>query len=360
MLHQVRGTGVLVPRENRWIVTFVEARVERLLARPGEMVNPETILLEMSNPNLVQEVREVRSALIAAEAEYGALEARRQAGVLDQRAAVAKARFEYESARLQVEAEAKLVDDGTIPRVQYQRSQLLTEQLRERLAIEEERSPQVAATMHAELRAGIAEIERLQGELEYREERLGSLQVVAGVHGVLQELSVEEGQRVEPGENIARVADQDTLMAELRIAEIYAKDVQLGQAVDIDTRNGIVPGEVVRIDPRVSNGAVLVDVKLTGELPAGARPHLSIDGAIRVETLEDVLYLNRPVHMQPESRASLFLLDKDGQMAERVPVEFGRSSAGVIEIRDGLNLGDTVIVSDASAWEEFDALLLSN
>ena len=360
ILHQVRGTGVLVPSDNRWITTLVEARVDRLLAKPGALVNPETVLVEMSNPDLVQEVREARSALTAAEAEYWAVEARLQAGVLDQRAAVAEARAQYESARLQVEAEAGLVDNGVIPRIQYQRSRLLADQLKLRLAIEEERSTQVAVSMRAQLRAGSAEIERLNGELELREERLGSLRVIAGVHGVLQELGVEEGQSLEPGQNIARVASQDTLIAELRVAEIYAKDVQVGQGVDVDTRNGIVPGEVVRIDPRVSNGTVLVDVELIGELPPGARPDLSIDGAIRVETLNDVLYLRRPVHGQPESHASLFLLDEEGQLAERVPVEFGRSSVGVIEILDGLKSGDSVIVSDVSAWEEFDELRMSN
>ena len=182
--------------------------------------------------------------------------------------------------------------------------------------------------------------------------------MTAGIEGVLQELTVEAGQRLAPGENIARVARPDSLMAELRIPETQAKDVQLGQAVEVDTRNGIVAGEVIRIDPRVANGTVQVDVNLTGELPPGARPDLSVDGTILIERLDDVLYVGRPAYGQPESTVRLFRVDPADGSAVRVPVELGRSSVNVIEIRQGLNLGDRIILSDTSAWDDHDRIRL--
>ncbi len=358
MLRQVRGPGVLVPREIRWIAATTDARVDRVLVKPGAAVEPGTVLVEMSNPELAQQVQEVRSQLVAAEADFAALEVQLQSQVLDQRATLAQARSDFEGARLQVEAEAELVQDGIIPRVQYKRSQLLAEQLKIRVDIEQERSDQFKNSVNAQLRAERARIDQLENMLALREEQLAGLQVKAGIDGVLQELTVEEGQRLTPGQNIARVARPDTLMAELRIAETQAKDVQLGQHVDVDTRNGIVAGEVMRIDPRVANGTVQVDVELTGELPRGARPDLSVDGTILIERLDDVLYVGRPAYGQPESTVSLFRLDPIEGTAARVPVELGRSSVNVIEVRQGLTQGDTVILSDTSAWDDHDRIRL--
>lgn len=358
MLRQVRGPGTLVPREIRWIAATAEARVDRVLVKPGAAVEPDTVLVEMSNPELTQRVQEARSELVAREADYAALEVRLQSQVLDQRAALAQARSDFEGARLQAEAEAELVKDGIIPRVQYQRSQLLAEQYRVRVQIEEERSAQFKSSVEAQLKAERARIEQLQNMLELREQQLEGLNVRAGIEGVLQELIVEEGQRLTPGQNIARVARPDTLMAELRIAETQAKDVQLGQGVSVDTRNGIVSGEVIRIDPRVANGTVQVDVDLTGELPRGARPDLSVDGTILIERLDDVLYVGRPAYGQPESTVSLFRLNPVEGTATRVPVELGRSSVNVIEVRQGLAQGDTVILSDTSAWDDYDRIRL--
>lgn len=358
MLRQVRGPGTLVPREIRWIATTTEARVDRVLTKPGAAVEPDTVLVEMSNPELSQQAREARSERVAAEADYAALEVRLQSQVLDQRATLAQVRADARGARLQAEAEAKLLEQGILPRIQYQRSVLNADQLEERLAIEIERADQFKDSVDAQLKAARARIDQLANMVELREQQLANLDVAAGIDGVLQELTVEEGQRLAPGQNIARVARPDSLIAELRIPETQAKDIQLGQSVDIDTRNGVVAGEVMRIDPRVANGTVQVDVELTGELPTGARPDLSVDGTILIERLDDVLYVGRPAYGQPESTVNLFRLDPVEGIATRVPVELGRSSVNVIEVRQGLRQGDTVILSDVSAWDDYDRIRL--
>lgn len=358
MLRQVRGPGVLVPKEIRWIAATGEARVDRVLVKPGAVVEPDTVLVEMSNPELAQQVEEAASAVVAAEAEYAALKVALQSQVLELKAALATARAEYESARLQAEAEAELFKENIVSAITLRRSELLTEQLKVRLEIEQQRSEQLQESVQAQLRAERARTEQLKNIHRLREQQFNGLTVRAGIAGVLQELTVEEGQRVMPGANIARVARPDSLMAELRIAETQAKDVQLGQQVAVDTRNGIVPGEVIRIDPRVSAGTVQVDVELQGALPPGARPDLSVDGTILIEKLENVLYVGRPAYGQPESTVSLFRLGQDGAEALRVPVELGRSSVNVIEVRQGLQEGDTVILSDTSNWDDYDRIRL--
>jgi len=358
MLRQVRGPGTLVPKEVRWISATTEARVDRVLVKPGAAVEPGTRLVEMSNPELSQQVQEAKSQLVASEADNAALEVSLQDHVLDQKATLAQVKADYEGARLQVAAEEVLLKDGIIPKIQYQRSKLQAEQLGVRLDIEKQRSDQLKKSTDAQLRAAHARTEQLENMLTLRQQQLDGLTVTAGINGVLQELPVEEGQRVAPGQTIARVAQPQTLMAELRIAETQAKDVQLGQSVQVDTRNGIVPGKVVRIDPRVSNGTVQVDVDLTGELPDGARPDLTVDGTILIERLEDVLYVGRPAYGQPDSTVSLFKLDPARDTAVRVPVQLGRSSVNTIEVRKGLNAGDTVILSDTSAWDDYDRIRL--
>ncbi|HEX7029395.1 MAG TPA: efflux RND transporter periplasmic adaptor subunit [Gammaproteobacteria bacterium] len=358
MLRQVRGPGVLVPKEVLWIAARTNARVERVLVKPGAVVEPDTVLVDMSNPELVQQLEEARSAVAAAEAEYAALEVQLQSQLLDQKVALAEARAEYESQRLQVEAEKELAKDNIISQLELKRSILTAEHLKVRLEVEQERSGTFEKSVQAQLRAEQARIAQLKNMLSLRETQVAGLAVKAGMSGVLQALGVEEGQQLTIGANIARIARPDELMAELRIAETQAKDVQLGQPVSIDTRNGIVEGEVIRIDPAVENGTVQVDVALTGELPPGARPDLSVDGTILIERLEDVLYVGRPAYGQPESTVRLFVIDEETGEAVRVPVELGRSSVNVIEIRKGLEAGDRVILSDTSAWDKYDRIRL--
>lgn len=358
MVRRVRGPGVLAPSEIRWIAATTEARVDRVLVQPGAVVEADTVLVEMSNPTLAQQVLEARSEVVAAEADLAALEVRLQSQVLDQRATLAQIRADAEGARLQVEAEAQLLEKNILPRIQYQRSVLNANQLEERLDIEQQRIEQFQNSVDAQVRAARARIEQLETMANFRAHQLEALNVTAGIRGVLQELTVESGQRLAAGDNIARVARPDTLLAELRIPETQAKDVQLGQDVDVDTRNGVIPGRVMRIDPRVANGTVQVDVTLTGDLPPGARPDLSVDGTIQIERLDEVLYVGRPAFGTPESTVHLFRIDPSDGTAIRVPVELGRSSVNVIEVRQGLTEGDEIILSDTAAWDDHDRIRL--
>lgn len=356
MLREVRGPGVLVPREIRWIAADTAARVERIVVRPGAAVQPDTVILELSNPEVVDQALAAEAALAAAEADYTARVATLQSQLLDQRAQQAQVNAEYESARLQAEAEAELAAKGIIPSIQYRRSQLTSEQLKGRVAIEAERIQQFEASLAAQLAADRARIAQLKNAAELRRRQADALQLRAGIAGVLQQVPVQEGQQVAPGTNLARVAKPGELMAELRVPETQVKDVVIGQDVRVDTRNGVVAGVVARIDPAVQNGAVLVDVTLTGELPASARPDLSVDGIIEIERLPDVLYVGRPAYGQPESDVRLFRVDPDSGIAQRVPVRLGRASVSVIEVRQGLQPGDQIILSDTSQWDEHDRL----
>ncbi|MGH8194534.1 MAG: efflux RND transporter periplasmic adaptor subunit [Woeseiaceae bacterium] len=359
MLLQVRGPGVLVPREIRWIAAASEARVDRVLVKPGAVVKQDTVLVEMSNPELAQQVGEAHAAVTAAEADYAALKVQLQSGVLDQRAVLAAANAQYEGARLESEAQSDLAAQGIIPAIDYRRAQLAAEQLKVRLEVEHERVDILQDAVDAQLRAASVRLEQQRQQLALREEQFSNLKVRAGIEGVLQTLEVEAGQRVNPGTNIARVARPDELMAELRIAETQAKDIRIGQSVDIDTRNGVVDGRVIRIDPAVQNGTVQVDVEIVGELPSGARPDLSVDGTILIERLDDVLHVGRPAYGQPGSTLRLFRVQPEAGVAVRVPVTLGKVSVNRVQILDGLNEGDTVVLSDTSQWDDHDRIELN-
>lgn len=358
LLRQVRGPGTLVPREVRWIAAQTAGHVERIVVRPGAAVDPDTILVEMSNPDLNQQADEAFFALEAAKADFTETELRLRGKQLDQRAALATARAQYEGARLQAEAEATLAAKGIVPAIQFRRSELLAEQRRIRMQIEQERLDQFTASMAAQLAAQSARLEQVRKGDERRREQIESLHVRAGISGVLQQVLIEEGQSIALGSSIARVARPDDLQAELRIPETQARDVQLGQRVAVDTRNGIVAGRVMRIDPAVQDGSVQVDVELTGALPRGARPDLSVDGTIEIEVLPNVVYTGRPVYGQPDTTIGLFKLVEEGRYAVRVPVRIGRTSVNAVEIVQGLAPGDEVILSDTSAWEDYDRLRL--
>jgi HlyD family secretion protein len=356
MLREVRGPGLLVPKEIRWIAAETPARVERIVVKPGAVVEPDTVILELSNPEVAEAQLAAQSALTAAQADLAAQRMTLESQSLDQKANLAGVEADYESARLQTEAEADLAQKGIIPRIQYRRSQLASDRLKIRLDIEKERIAKFAQTMDSQLDATRARTEQLRNTADLRQRQLDGLKVRAGIAGVLQQVPVEEGQQVAAGINLARVARPDVLMAELRIPETQVKDVTIGQAVSVDTRNGIVAGKVIRIDPAVLNGTVLVDVDLEGQLPPGARPDLSVDGTIQIERLDDVLYVGRPAYGQPESEVRLFKLDPATGVAHRVPVRLGRASVNLIEIQQGLAPGDQIILSDTSQWDEYDRL----
>lgn len=357
MVREVRGSGTLVPRAIRWIGAQADGRVDRVIVRPGAQVEPDTVLVEMSNPDLMQLTEEARYAVESAKAELAELELQLRNKQLDQRAAVAAARAEYEGQRLQAEGEKAA--GNAVPLLRYQRSELLAEQLRVKLEIEQERLDQFSASMEAQLAVPRTKVAQAIHTYERRLEQLESLMVRAGTSGVVQAVLVEEGQRVALGANIARVARPDDLQAELRVPETQARDVLLDQLVRVDTRNGIVEGKVSRIDPAVSGGTVQVDVELIGPLPRGARPDLSVDGTIEIERLPQVTYTGRPAYGQPNSTVGLFKLVDGGAYAVRVPVELGRTSVNAVEILQGLNPGDQVILSDTSAWDDSERIRLN-
>ncbi|HEV2915189.1 MAG TPA: efflux RND transporter periplasmic adaptor subunit [Pyrinomonadaceae bacterium] len=359
MLRQVRGPGSLVPEEVRVIAAATEGRVEQILVQPGTEVTAGTVLLELINPTLAQEAQDAVFALRAGEADYNNLKVRLESERMTQAAAAATVRAQYQEAKLQSDTDEQLAKDGLIPALNLKLSRVRTEELANRYKIEQQRLEVNAKSVKAQLAAQEARLSQLRALAQLRQSQLGTLRVLAGTNGVLQEMVVEVGQQVTPGTNLARVAEPQNLKAELRIAETQAKDIQLGQQAAIDTRNGIIPGHVMRIDPAAVQGTVTVDVALDGELPQGARPALSVDGTIELERLSDVIYVGRPAFGQSQSTVGMFKLEEGGKSAVRVQVKMGRSSVNTVEILEGLQPGDQVILSDTSAWDNYNRILLN-
>jgi HlyD family secretion protein len=359
MLRQVRGLGTLVPEEIRWIPARTDGRVERRLILPGTMVEPDSIILELSNPQLDQQMLDAQSALVAARASYTELRVRLQSQLLDQKASAAGVKAEFELARIQAVRDEELRTEGLIADIEYQLSKVRAEESENRHMIALERLDIADEAIDAQLAAQRAAVEQVRSMAQLRREQVEQLKVRAGIEGVLQDLPVEVGQQVGPGTNLARVAQPANLKAEIRIAETQAKDVQIGQVASIDTRNGVIEGRVSRIDPAATNGTVTIDVELLGELPKGARPDLTVDGTVELERLEDVLYVGRPAQGQSDSLIGLFRLDASSDEASRVQVKLGRSSVNTVEIVNGLNEGDQVVLSDTSAWDAFDRIRLN-
>ncbi|HSE96651.1 MAG TPA: HlyD family efflux transporter periplasmic adaptor subunit [Blastocatellia bacterium] len=359
MLRQVRGLGTLVPEEIRWIPAQTQGRVERRLVKPGEVVRADSVIIELSNPELQRDVIDAESQLRAAEAEYKSLRVRLESQLLDQKAAAATVRADYNTAKFQSEVNEGLAKQGLVPENNVKLSKIRAEELEVRNQIEQQRVDISAENVKAQLDVQKARVEQLKALYDLRRSQLDSLRVRSGIEGVLQQMIVEVGQQVTPGQNLARVSNPHRLKAELRIAETQAKDVQIGQPVSIDTRNGIIPGRVSRKDPGAQNGTVTVDAELLGELPRGAVPDLSVDGTIELERLTNVLYVGRPVHGQESSVVGLFKLEEQGKSAVRIQVRLGRSSVNTIEIIEGLREGDQVILSDTSAWDSADRINLN-
>ena len=358
MLRQVRGLGKLVPEEIRWIAATTEGLVERIVVLPGVTVNPSTVVVELSNPDLEQTTMDVALQVRAAEAELANLRIQLQSNLLNQRAGAAAIEGQANNARLQYEADAELAKEGLIAELNLNKSRVDAQQLSERLELEGQRLGIASLAAGAQLAAQEARIEQLNALHQLRLNQLEKLKVRAGIHGVLQQVPIEVGDRLSMGSRIARVAEPGKLKAELNIAETQAKDIQVGQFASIDTRNGVIPGTVIRIDPAVLNGTVKVDVRLDGELPRGARPDLSVDGTVEIERLEDVLYVGRPAYGQANSLVGIFRIGLGGE-AVRTQVRLGRTSVSTMEIVQGLNVGDEVILSDMSAWDAFDRVQLN-
>ena len=358
LLREVRGPGTLVPKEIRWVAAETSARVERVLIKPGAVVEADTVILELSNPEVVDQLLAAETQWTAAKSDLAAKRTELRSSLLDQQAALAQAKTDYETARMQAESERVVAEKGIIPAVQYRKSLVVLEQLKYRVEIEQQRVAEFQRNIAAQIAAEQARLDQLANTRDLRKRQVDGLQVRAGIAGILQRVPVEEGQQVASGNNLARVAKPGELMAELRIAETQAKDILIGLPARVDTRNGVVEGKVLRVDPAVQNGTVQVDVELLGVLPDGARPDLSVDGTIEIERLADVLHVGRPAFGQAESEVRLFKLDAD-DVATRVPVRLGRSSVNLIEIRGGLQAGDRVILSDTGAYDQYDSIRLN-
>ena len=360
MLREVRGLGTLVPEDIRWIPAQTNATVERIVLRPGAIVHPNSVILELSDPQLQRDLLDAEYLLKGAEADYANLKVQVNSQLMNQKSTEASVRSDYEQAKIQHEVDEKLAKEGIGSDVTAKLSKVKEEQLAIRLQLEAERTRVATDSAAAQLAAQEAKVEQQHALYNLKKSQYDALHLRAGIQGVLQLVPVEEGQQVTPGTNLARVADPNKLKAEIKIPETQAKDVRIGQKATIDTRNGIVDGHVSRIDPSVQNGTVTVDVSVDNPFPpgSGARADLSVDGTIELENLKDVLYVGRPVNGQSDSTIGLFKLVGDGSEAVRVNVKLGRSSVNTIEIRDGLKVGDKVILSDMSQWDAFDRIRL--
>ena len=358
MLREVRGLGTLVPEDIHWIPAQTAARVDKIVIRPGHLVQPDTVILEMSNPETQRDLLDAEYLLKAAEADYANLKVQIDSDLMTQKANEAAVRSDFEQTHLQHDVDEKLYKEGIAADVTRQLSKVKEDQLAIRLKLEGERSAVSLDSAKARLAAQQSRVDQQKALYQLRLTQAQSLHVRAGITGVLQLVPVEEGQNVAVGTNVARVADPKKLKAEIKIAETQAKDVAIGQKATIDTRNGVVTGHVSRQDPSVVNGTVTVDVAFDEPLPPSARADLSVDGTIELENLRDVLFVGRPVHGQADSTISLFKMTPDGSEASRVNVKLGRSSVTTIEVLSGLQVGDKVILSDMSQWDNVDRIRL--
>jgi len=357
MTRQVRGSGTLIPEDIRWIPATTQGRVERILLRPGAEVKPDTVILEMSNPDLQQSVRDAQLAFQSAEVAFLNKKADLQSQYLSQQADAATIEANYSQAKLDLEANEQLQKDGLVSDLTVKLKKTQASDQANRLKIAQQRLKMTEEGLKSQLAPQEADVNLKRAAYELSMRKLDDLRVKAGMTGVLQLVSVERGAQVSPGTNLVRVADPTNLKAEVRIAETQTKDLRLGQFAEIDTRNGIVQGKVARIDPASANGTVGVDVILDGALPPGARPDLSVDGTIRIEKLDNVVFVGRPAFGQDEGTVSMFKLLPTGE-AVRTNVKLGRSSVNTIEIKEGLQPGDQVILSDMSNYDQFDRIQL--
>jgi HlyD family secretion protein len=363
MLREVHGNGTLLPEQIRWIPAMNAGRVEFIHVQAGAAVKADTVILELSNPELIQAAFDAEWAVKAAEAQLAKLKVQLDSDQLAAEANVAALRADCSVAKLDAEADEKLLQEKLVDRLTAARSRTKAEQLTIRCALEDKRLLTVAQSRIAQLAAQDAELARLRAVYELKKQQVESLKVKAGLEGVLQKLGetsqLQVGQQIPAGANLARVANPKRLKAEIKVAETQAKDVELNQSASVDTRNGIIAGHVVRIDPAAQNGTVTIDVALDGSLPKGARPDLTVDGTIELEKLDDVVYVGRPVHGEPDSTVTIFKILEGGKNAVRVPVKLGRSSVNFIEVIDGLKPGDQVILSDMSQWDGYDRVRLN-
>jgi HlyD family secretion protein len=358
MVRQVRGLGTLTPEDIRWIPATTQGRVEKIILRPGTRVKANDVILELTNPQLEQQLQDAMLKMQAAEAGLANVKVQLNNDLLQQQATSANIEADYNKAKMQAQMNEALAKDQLVSDLVLKQSQVDAQSLGVRNQISKDQLASKADSMRAQLSVQQSLVDQARALLRLTQQQRDELKVRAGLDGMLQLVPVEVGQQVAPGTNLARVANPSRLKAEIKIAETQAKDIQLGQKAEVDTRNGIVEGRVARIDPSVQNGTRTVDVTLTGDLPKGAVPDLSVDGTIELERLNDVLFMGRPAFGQDQSVVGLFKISPDGANAERAQVKLGRSSVNTIEVLSGLKVGDQVILSDMSAYDAYDRIRL--
>ncbi|HTC47591.1 MAG TPA: HlyD family efflux transporter periplasmic adaptor subunit [Candidatus Aquilonibacter sp.] len=360
MLRQAHGLGSLVPTQEavRQIPAETEATVVRIEMLPGSQVKATTVLLRMSNPQTEQAAVDAQLQLKAAEADYQSLRLKLESDLMNQRAGAATVHADHAQAQRQADTDKSLYELGVISGLAYNSSRDRADELTTRNDLEAQRLNANQRALESQMAEQQARVDEMRILAQLKQKQLDALQVRAGIDGVLVDLPLQVGQHVLPGTMLAKVVQPDHLMATLKVPETQARDVQIAEPASIDTHNGLIAGTVMRVDPAVQNGTVTVDVKLTGDLPKGARPDLSVDGTIDLERLDNVLYMGRPTFGQENSTISLFKLTSDGRGALRVPVKIGRTSVNSVQILEGLQQGDAVILSDMSRWDNVDRILL--
>ena len=356
MVRDVRGNGTLVPEVTRWVPAPAEGRVESIPILAGAEVNPDTVIAELSNPQMEQQATDAEFQVKAAEADEENLKVKLESDTMTQKSAIATINSQYSQAKMQLDADESLAKQGLVADLTLKISRVAVQDLANRLKVEQERLAVASKSTKAQLNAAASRLQQLRVMAKLRRDQVDALKVRAGTSGVLQQVSVQVGQQVTPGLNIARVADPASLKAVLRIAETTIKDVRIGQTVLVDTRNGIIQGTVSRIDPAAREGTFEVDASLTGPLPPSARPDLSVDGTIELERLKDVLKVGRPAFGQANQTIGMFVLTPDGSEAVRTSVRLGRNSVSTIEVLEGLKEGDRVIISDTSAQDSYNRI----
>jgi len=356
MVRDVRGNGTLVPDVTRWVPAPADGRVERILLKAGVEVDASSVIAELSNPQLEQQATDTELQVKAAEADQENLKVKLESDTMTQKSAIASINAQYSQAKLQLDADEVLGRQGLVSELTLKISRVNVQDLANRLKVEQERLAVGARSTKAQLNATESRLQQLRALAALRRQDVDRLKVRAGTNGVLQQVLITEGQQVTPGTNIARVADPTSLKAVLRVPETQIKDMRVGQPAVIDTRNGLIDGQVSRIDPAAREGTFEIDVSLNGPLPASARPDLSVDGTIELERLKDVLKVGRPAFGQAQQTIGMFVLTPDGTEAERRSVKLGRNSVSTIEIIDGLREGEQVIISDTSALDSYNRI----
>lgn len=359
MVRQVRGLGTLVPVDIRWIAANTEGRVEKIVIWPGTEVKKDTVILELTSPELEQAAGDADSKAKAVESELTTLRATLQRELLDQESITARVHSEYEQAKMERQTNDQLAKNGLVSELVYKTSKVKEAELANRDAIETKRLEFSRGSIEPQIASKQAAVDQAKEFAKLKADQVDQLHVKAGMDGVLQQLPVQVGQRIKPGDNLARVADPTKLKAQVKIAETQAKDIMNAQVASIDTRNGIVAGHVIRVDPAVEQGTVTVDVAIDGDLPKGARPDLSVDGTIELERLDNVIYVGRPAFGQENNTVGIFKLVAGTSEAVRTPVKLGRSSVNTIEIINGLEPGDQVILSDTSSMDAHERIRLN-